>query len=67
MDVQEEIARLLVIQIRRAATSQAQVVQELARSGFGPARIAQLLGTTTATVNTDLKRGKSKKPTGGRS
>lgn len=58
MDPQEEIARLLAIQIRRTAASQAQAVLELSRAGFTPARIAQLLGTSTATVSKDLQRAK---------
>jgi len=34
MDAQEEIVRLLAIQIRRASANQSEAVLELARAGF---------------------------------
>jgi DNA-directed RNA polymerase specialized sigma24 family protein len=64
MDPQEEIVRLLAIQIRRAAGSQAEAIQELGRAGFPQSRIADLLGTTAGTVNQALIRAKSKQPPG---
>lgn len=58
VDRLDELVRLVTIQLRRGSTSQASLAQELSRAGFRPARIAELLGTTTATVNTDLDRAK---------
>lgn len=62
IDVQEEIVRLMVLQVRRTAKSQAEVVIELDKAGFGPTRIAELLGTTANAVNVTLN--KAKKPKG---
>ena len=62
MEPMEEIARLLAIQIRRGSGSQAETAIELSRAGFGPTRIAQLLGTSAATVSKDLQRAKHKRP-----
>lgn len=53
----DEIVRLLALQLRRSATSQAALAQELARAGFKAPRIAELLGTTPGTVHKDLQRG----------
>jgi DNA-directed RNA polymerase specialized sigma24 family protein len=58
MEQQEEIVRLLAIQLRRSVESQAQAIEELSRGGFGPARIAELLGTTANTVNVQLAKAK---------
>lgn len=61
MDPQEEIVRLLAIQLRRGAASQTEAILELGRSGFGPKRIADLLGTTANTVNVALTKDRAKK------
>lgn len=66
MDYQDELVRLLVIQIRSQFESQADVIRELSRAGFGPKRIAELLGTTPGTVNVTLAKAKIKKSTGGK-
>jgi predicted transcriptional regulator len=58
VDRLDELVRLITIQLRRGSASQASLAQELSRAGFRPARIAELLGTTTATVTTDLDRAK---------
>lgn len=60
MDTQEELVRLIAIQIRRSIGNQREAILELNRAGFGPTRISQLLGTTAGTVNTELKRAKKK-------
>lgn len=60
MDQQEEIVRLLVAQLRREAASQTDAILELRKSGFGPSRIAELLGTTANTVNVALATAKKK-------
>jgi hypothetical protein len=75
MDPQEEMVRLLAIQVRMQFDTQAEAIRELGKAGFGPTRIAELLGTTAGTVNVTLvkakgsarkKRGATKKaPSGG--
>ena len=60
MDTQEEIARLLALQIRLVLPSQGETIRELNKSGFGPSRIAELLGTTANTVNVTLQKAKKK-------
>lgn len=54
----DELVRLITIQLRRGSTSQASLAQELSRAGFKPSRIAELLGTTAATVSKDLDRAR---------
>lgn len=62
LDRDDEIVRLLAILVRRQVPSQADAILELHRSGFGPSRIAELLGTTPNTVNVAVSRFKRKKP-----
>jgi DNA-binding CsgD family transcriptional regulator len=57
----EEIVRLLAIQLRRDAESQAEAIEEMSRAGFGPTRIAELLGTTPNTVNVAISSAKKRK------
>lgn len=58
MDTQDEIVRLLAIQVRRQFENQSDAIREFDRAGFGPTRIAELLGTTAGTVNVQLARAK---------
>ncbi len=59
MDTQEEIVRLLLMQMRGTKLeSQADAIRELGKAGFAPARIAQLLGTSRGTVDVTLARAK---------
>jgi DNA-directed RNA polymerase specialized sigma24 family protein len=60
LEPQEEIVRLLAIQLRRSSESQADAILELSRAGFGPTRIADLLGTTANTVNVTLQKAKKR-------
>ena len=64
MDPQEEIVRLLAIQLRRGVPSQGEAILELGRAGFGPTRIAELLGTTSNTVNVLLARDRARRKKG---
>lgn len=57
----EEVVRLLAIQLRRSSESQAEAIDELNKAGFGPSRIAELLGTTPNTVNVAISNAKKKK------
>ncbi len=63
MDTQEEIVRLLALQIRLQFDSQAEAVREFSRAGFGHERIAELVGTTAGTVTTTLAKTKKKATT----
>jgi hypothetical protein len=54
----DEVARLLAIQLRLQMGSQSACIAELSRAGFGPTRIAELLGTTPNTVNVTLQKAK---------
>jgi DNA-binding CsgD family transcriptional regulator len=60
----EEIVRLLAIQLRKEAASQAQAIEEMHRAGFGPSRIAELLGTTSNTVNVAISNAKKRRVKG---
>jgi hypothetical protein len=66
MEPQEELVRLIATQIRLQLNNQSVAIRELSKSGFGPTRIAELLGTTPGTVTVTLakqKRRKAKKTT----
>jgi hypothetical protein len=58
MDAQEEIVRLLAMQVRSQYESQADAIRELTKAGFGPTRIAELIGTTPGTVTVTLAKSK---------
>lgn len=60
MEPIEEVVRLLAIQLRRQTESQAEAIEEMNRAGFGPKRIADLLGTTPNTVNVSLAKKKKR-------
>jgi DNA-directed RNA polymerase specialized sigma24 family protein len=57
-DPTEELVRLVALQVRLQLGNQSQTIVELSRAGFGAARIAELLGTTSNTVNVALNRAK---------
>jgi DNA-binding CsgD family transcriptional regulator len=57
----EEVVRLLAIQLRRDTESQAEAIEEMSKAGFGPSRIALLLGTTPNTVNVAISNAKMRK------
>lgn len=59
----KETTSLLAILVRRA-TTQSTVIQEMGSVGISPKRIAELLGTSSNTVNVALhhaRKGKTKK------
>lgn len=65
MDTQDEIARLLLMQLRGTMLeSQADAIRKLGEAGFPPARIAELLDTSRGTVDVTLARAKRKKGSG---
>ena len=57
-DLGDEVARLLATLIRLQLPTQADAIREVARSGIGPARIADLFGTTANTVNVTLNKSR---------
>lgn len=56
----EELVRLMAIELRRRSQSQGEAILELSRAGFGPSRIAELLGTTPNTVNVTIQKAKKR-------
>ena len=60
MSTQEETVRLLALLIRLVLPSQTATILELNRAGFGPARIAELLGTSANTANVAIQKAKKK-------
>lgn len=58
MDLQEEIVRLMIVQLRRTTKTQADLIVELDKAGFGQTRIAELVGTTPNAVNVTLNKAK---------
>jgi hypothetical protein len=57
----DEVARLLALQIRLSVGNQARAIVELSKAGIRPSRIADLLGTSPGTVNVALQRSKKSK------
>ena len=63
MDPLEELVRLIAIDLRLRLPSQGEVIQELNKAGFGPSRIAELIGTTPNTVNVTIQKAKKRAAT----
>jgi hypothetical protein len=63
MDPLEELVRLLAIDLRLRLPSQGEVIRELNKAGFGPTRIAELIGTTPNTVNVTIQKAKKRAAT----
>jgi DNA-directed RNA polymerase specialized sigma24 family protein len=61
VDRQEEALRFEVLKLRRSVGSQTEAILELNSVGFGPSRIAELLGTTPGTVNVTLQKAKKRR------
>lgn len=62
MSAQEETNRLLGTLIRLLVPTQTAAILELNKSGFGPSRIAELLGTSSNVANVTIQQAKKKKP-----
>jgi hypothetical protein len=56
----DEIVRLIVISLRNDMDSQADAISVLTSAGFAAPRIAQLLGTSAATVRVAQQRSRKK-------
>jgi DNA-binding CsgD family transcriptional regulator len=57
--VNEEIVRLLALQLRLQLESQAEAIVMLSRAGFSNSRIGRLLGTTTDVAKVTVARSTS--------
>ena len=62
MDAMEELTRLVAIQVRLSLPNQTAAILELSRAGFGPTRIAELLGTSPATAKVTIQKSRKKGP-----
>ncbi len=56
----DEVARLVALLIRLKVGNQAQTIVEMSRLGIGPGRIAELLGTTSATARVTVHQPRQK-------
>lgn len=54
----DEIVRLLAVQIRLQVPTQTEAITAMAEAGLGPSRIAELLGTSSNTVNVAISRSR---------
>jgi DNA-directed RNA polymerase specialized sigma24 family protein len=61
MSSDEEIIRLLAVIVRQNSATQTDAIVELGRSGFGPTRASELLGTSVATAKVALQRARRKR------
>jgi hypothetical protein len=58
LDPQDDLARLLAIQIKLTVGGQGDAISELSRVGIPNVRIGELLGTATDTVKVTVQRDK---------
>lgn len=61
----EELIRLVATQIRLSLPNQTQAILELSRAGFGPTRIAELVGTSPATAKVTIAKARKKEGASG--
>jgi DNA-binding CsgD family transcriptional regulator len=59
-DALDDIARLLAVVVKLQTSTQSEAIREMSRSGLGPTRIAELLGTTANTVNVTIQKDRKK-------
>jgi DNA-directed RNA polymerase specialized sigma24 family protein len=57
-DLLNEIVKLLVFNLRQGASTQAEAISTLTQVGIAQDRIAELLGTSVATVRSAQHRAK---------
>lgn len=58
--LQEETVKLLVLLVKKDEVQQSMILK-LSASGFKTTRIAELLGTTSNTVNVTIQKAKKKR------
>jgi DNA-directed RNA polymerase specialized sigma24 family protein len=56
----DEIVRLLALSLRRTTENQTEAILLLSQANLDPNRIAELVGTTAATVRATQSRAKTK-------
>jgi hypothetical protein len=56
----DELVRLVALSIRKGMETQAESIAAFAGAGIRTPRIAELLGTTTATVNSAQQKAKNR-------
>jgi DNA-binding CsgD family transcriptional regulator len=56
----DEIVRLMALSIRKDMGSQTEAILAFSQAGLDPARIAELLGTTPATVRSTKQKAAKK-------
>lgn len=61
IELQEEVVRLLVLLLKKGETQQSSLITQMSGIGFRTGRIAELLGTTSNTVNVTIQKAKKKK------
>jgi DNA-binding CsgD family transcriptional regulator len=54
----DEAIRLLAILVRQGVETQTEAIVDMNRAGLSTSRIAELLGTTSNTVNVTITRSK---------
>lgn len=57
----DNMVRLLTILVKRDASNQNQIIKEMNEVGFSPKKIAELLNTSSNTVNVAIHLAKKKK------
>lgn len=58
----DEIVRLMVLSLRQDMESQNEAILAFSEAGLEASRIAELLGTTPATVRSTKQKAAAKKP-----
>lgn len=61
IDHADELVRLKVLELRRSAESQTDLILEMKSVGFVNSRIADLLDTTTDTVGASIRQANKRK------
>jgi len=61
LDSMNNMVRLLTILVKREANNQNQIIKEMSDVGFSPKKIAELLNTSSNTVNVAIHLSKKKK------
>jgi hypothetical protein len=58
----DELVRVLALNLRYSGAPQGALVHDMSKAGWGPSRIAELLGTTANTVNQQKRRKRPQWP-----
>lgn len=58
----DELVRIFALSLRYSGAPQGALVHDMSKAGWGPTRIAELLGTTANTVNQQKRRKRPQWP-----